>query len=225
VLESPWEQDVRSALSVGPFLAGLKEALRVDVVSQRFNGKEDLVFYLREFSRRSSEFSHCYIACHGTPGRLEPLLDPKINIGTIADACRGSRSRGFIMGACSFGNHRTATRFLTRTGASFVAGYAADVPWMESMLVDLTFLTYLLGGRCRRRKGADSKPFVVDRHGNYREERTGNPLTVAGWVYEDLPLARKLGFVVHRRRPGKGPVVIDPYPSARHQQRTKGSRL
>src|SRR5438034_10188239 len=117
VLESPWEQDVRSALSVGPFLAGLKEALRVDVVSQRFNGREDLVFYLREFSKRSSEFSCCYIACHGTPGRLEPLLGARINVGTMAAACRGSRGRGFVMGACSFGNGRTATRFLKRTGA------------------------------------------------------------------------------------------------------------
>jgi hypothetical protein len=221
VLESPWEQDVRSALSVGPFLAGLKEALEVDVVSQRFNGREDLVFYLKEFSKRSSEFTYCYIACHGTPGRLEPLLETRINIGTISDACQGSRGRGFIMGACSFGNHRTATKFLTRTGATFVAGYSGDVPWMESMLVDLMFLTYLLRGRRKRKHGAVSKSFVVDRYDEYAPERTKNPLKVAKWVYEDLPLARMLRFVVHRRRPGAGPAVINSYPPARPGREVK----
>jgi hypothetical protein len=213
VLETPWDRDIRSALSVGPFLAGLKEALEIDVVPQRFNGKDDLVFYLNEFSGRNSEFSHCYVACHGTSGRLQPLLEQQINAATIADACRGSRGRGFIIGGCSFGNYRTAATFLERTGASFVAGYSADVPWMESMLVDLMFLTYLLGGRCRRRRtGSSLECFVADRDG-YKLQRTGNPLKAAKWVYEDLPLARKLSFVVHRRRPRRGPVVIESYPS------------
>src|SRR5207248_464730 len=104
---------------------------------------------LQEFCRDGG-YSYCYIASHGTAGRLETLLE-NVNGATIAEACRGGRGRGFIVGACAFGNPATATTFLTRTHAAFVAGYARDVPWQESMLTDLTFLTYLIGKRCRRR--------------------------------------------------------------------------
>ena len=200
VLESPWDRELDSALSVGPFLSGLQEALNVDVASQRFNGKDDLVWYLKRFKERDSGFSYCYIACHGTAGRLDPLLEQKINTVTIAEACRRSRDRGFVIASCSFGNRTTATGFLERTGAAFVAGYSRDVPWMEAMFVDLMFLTYLLRGRCRRIHRDERGGFLADRRGDFKVAQTGDPLKVARWVYEDLPLSRRLGFAVHRRR-------------------------
>jgi hypothetical protein len=88
VLETPWEDDLESAISVGPFLSGLGKALPVKVVSHQFNGKSDLEYFLREFSVPSSSFSHCYIASHGTRGRLQSLIDD-VNSTTIANACRG----------------------------------------------------------------------------------------------------------------------------------------
>lgn len=51
VLETPWEYELDSAISVGPFLQGLGGTLGVKVVCQRFNGRFDLVYYLEEFSR------------------------------------------------------------------------------------------------------------------------------------------------------------------------------
>ena len=121
VLETPWEDELESLLSVAPFLIGLKEALGVRVALQRFNGRRDLGYFLRWFSERNSGFSHCYIASHGTRGRLQALIED-VNSTTIAKSCRGSRGRGFIVDACSFGNARTAVNFLKESGAHFVAG-------------------------------------------------------------------------------------------------------
>jgi hypothetical protein len=211
VLESPWENSLDSPLSVGPFLIGLRNALHIKVATQQFNGAHDLRFFLREFSRRSSSFSHCYIACHGTRGRLQPLL-ADVNSTTIAHASRGSRGRGFIIGACAFGNTRTARNFLRQSGANFVAGYGGDVPWMESMIVDLLFLSYLFAGRCRASLNGKREQLLIRGDGDFALMRSQNPLKVARWVYEDLPLARKLGFVVHRRRPGMGRAIVDTYP-------------
>jgi hypothetical protein len=212
VLETPWDDDIKSTISVGPFLLGLRDALPVKVVSQQFNGKRDLEHFLREFSAPNNAFSHCYIASHGSRGRLLSLIDD-VNSTTIANACRGCRGRGFLVGACAFGNARTAGAFLSKTGADFVAGYSAYVPWMESMFVDLLFLTYLFRGRARTESIGRSRRFAFhDDDYTTAVTRTANPLKVAKWVYEDLPIAKTLGLVVHRRRPGRGRAVIEHYP-------------
>ncbi len=197
VLETPWDDELTSALSVGPFLEGLGTSLEFSVTLQRFNGKRDLVHYLEEF-RRDSRYSYCYIASHGTAGRLETLLE-NVNGATIAEACRGGRGRGFIIGACAFGNRATATAFLTKTHAAFVAGYKMDVPWGESMLTDLTFLTYLIGKRCRRHIANGCLELLTTRRGEFKLQGSQDPIKIARWVYEDFPLSRALGFVVHRR--------------------------
>jgi hypothetical protein len=203
VLETPWEYELDSAVSVGPFLQGLGDTLGIKVVCQRFNGRSDLVYYLEEFSQKKSEYSYCYVASHGTAGRLETLLS-NVNASTIADACRGSRGRGFIIGACSFGNRRTAAEFLDKTDAAFVAGYSKNVPWEESMLADLCFLTYLIGRRCRRRMRNDRVELETKRNGDFRFQGSRDPIKIAKWVYEDFPLSRGMGFVVHRERKKRG---------------------
>ena len=196
VLETPWDEDLKSPLSVGPFLQGLGASLGFTVICQRFNGKRDLVHYLEEFGR--SGLLYCYIASHGTAGRLETLLE-NVNGNTIASACGHGRGRGFIIGACSFGNRKTATAFLSATRAAFVAGYSRDVPWGESMLTDLTFLTYVIGKRCHRRMENGRVELVTTTGGEFKLQGSQDPMKVARWVYEDFPLSRALGVAVHRR--------------------------
>ncbi len=198
VLETPWDDDLNSTVSVGPFLQGLGATLGVKVVRQQFNGRADLVHYLREFKRQRREYAWCYIGSHGTQGRLDTVLG-LVNARTIAEACIGSSEQGFVIGACSFGNRATAQSFLDRTKAAFIAGYTNDVPWEESMLADLTFLTYLIGRRCRRSRQGKEIELVRSRGGAFRYQGSRDPVRVAEWVYEDLPIARALGFVVHRR--------------------------
>jgi hypothetical protein len=92
-----------------------------------------------------------------------------------------------------------------------VAGYSAEVPWIEAMFVDLLFLAYLFRGRARTAPHGRSQRFAFP-NGYEAVSQTTNPLKIARWVYEDFPRAKALGFVVHRRRPGRGPAVIEHYP-------------
>jgi len=46
VIETPWEDELESPLSVGPFLLGLRDAFRVKVAAPRFNGMRDLDYFL-----------------------------------------------------------------------------------------------------------------------------------------------------------------------------------
>lgn len=202
VLESPWDDGLESTLSVGPFFRGLAGMLNgVDVKYQQFNSKEDLSYYLDKFRRFSASCprtAYCYIATHGTAGRVQALLRD-VNSRTIAKASRGCRGRGFFFGACSFGNRRTATTFLRETGASFVAGYERDIEWAEAMIIDLIFLIYLLSGRLTRTRGQSGElELTKDRAGHPTARGSRDALKVGKWVYEDFPLARALGFVVYK---------------------------
>jgi hypothetical protein len=67
------------------------------------------------------------------------------------------------------------------------------------MLTDLTFLTYLIGRRCRRRSENGYLDLLTTRSGEFRLEGSKDPIKIAQWVYEDFPLSKALGFVVHRR--------------------------
>lgn len=72
------------------------------------------------------------------------------------------------------------------------------------MLTDLCFLTYLVGRRCRRRKRGDEVELETARNGDFRFEGSRDAIRVASWVYEDFPLSRAMGFIVHQRRKRNG---------------------
>jgi hypothetical protein len=76
-----------------------------------------------------------------------------------------------------------ARRFLWESRARFVAGYAKDIDWIHSMLVDLSFFTYLYRG-----SGHDA-------------------FRAAGKLYRDNRLARRLGFTVYKRGRARGEIV------------------
>jgi len=67
------------------------------------------------------------------------------------------------------------------------------------MLTDLTFLTYVMDKRCRRRVKNGRVELVTTKGGEFKFQGSKDPMKVARWVYEDFPLSRALGFVVHRR--------------------------
>jgi hypothetical protein len=67
------------------------------------------------------------------------------------------------------------------------------------MLTDLTFLTYLIGKRCRRRMENGRVELVATKGGEFKLQGSEDPMRVARWVYEDFPLSHALGFAVHRR--------------------------
>jgi hypothetical protein len=205
VLEVNWEEQIlrrEIARSVRPFFHGLEGELDVDFPEGEFNSKDDLVTGLQEFRR--SRAKYLFVGSHGV---RKMLFDTShgITASTIIGACKNSRGKGFFFSACDFGNRNTAREFLVETKADFLAGYSRSVPWLESMLVDLFFLTYLLQGRVKRRRGAQGDvPSLVEDGSGFISEKSENPLKVARWVYEDVPLALPLGFDVYALKGGQG---------------------
>jgi hypothetical protein len=64
----------------------------------------------------------------------------------------------------------------------------------------LAFLMYLIGKRCQRRQLTRGRlELLTTRRGEFRLQGSQDPIRVARWVYEDFPLSRALGFVVHCR--------------------------
>lgn len=177
ILESTWDERgeyLRPEISVLPFFRGMTEAMAIPMVFRQFNAKEDLRLLLQDFVR-DRRFAYCYIAAHGGDRKIYGIGREEIKLSSILTGCGKAEGKGFIFGACRFVTKDLARRFLWETRARFVAGYAKDIDWIHSMLVDLSFFTYLFRG-----SGHDA-------------------FSAAGKLYQDNRLARRLGFTVYKR--------------------------
>jgi hypothetical protein len=169
----------------------------------------------KDWYRRSfDQARYLYVGSHGLKKQII-APDHGINSQTIINQCKGSKGKGYFFSACDFVNPKTARDFLVKTKAIFIAGYSKNVPWLESILVDLFFLSYLLQGRVKRqlipKGGSGTKRTSLTEGGDsFVYQASENPMKVAQWVYEDLPLAALLGFDAYslQRSQGKMPRLI-----------------
>ncbi|MBI4561527.1 MAG: hypothetical protein HY724_05735 [Candidatus Rokubacteria bacterium] len=185
ILESTWNERgeyLRPEMSVLPFFRGMTEAMAVPMVFRQFNAKEDLRLLLQDFAK-DRRFRYCYIAAHGGDRKIYGIGREEIKLTAILTACGNAEGKGFIFGACRFVTKEIARRFLWETRARFVAGYAKDIDWIHSTLVDLAFFTYLFRGSSQDAFRAAKK------------------------LYQDNRLARRLGFTVYRRDRAPGEVT------------------
>lgn len=185
ILESTWNERgeyLRPEISVLPFFRGMTEAMAIPMVFRQFNAKEDLRLLLQDFVR-DRRFAYCYIAAHGGDRKIYGIGREEIKLSSILTACGKAEGKGFIFSACRFVTRELARRFLWESRARFVAGYAKDIDWIHSMLVDLSFFTYLYRG-----SGHDA-------------------FRAADKLYRDNRLARRLGFTVYKRGRARGEIV------------------
>ncbi len=177
ILESTWDekgQYLRPEISVHPFFQGVTAAMAIPMVYRQFNAKEDLRLLLQDFIR-DRHFGYCYVAAHGGDSKIYGIGREEIKLSAIMTACANAEGKGFIFGACRFVTPELARRFLWETRARFLAGYSHDVDWIQSMLVDISFLTFLFRG-----SGHDA-------------------FRAASRLYANHGLARKIGFTVYKR--------------------------
>lgn len=177
ILESTWDEKghyLRPEISVRPFFHGMTDAMRLSMVYRQFNARDDLRLLLQNFVR-DRRFGYCYVAAHGGDSKIYGVGREEIRLSTILTACANAEGKGFIFGACRFVTSQTARRFLWETRARFLAGYSRDIDWIQSMLVDLSFFTFLFRG-----SGHD-------------------PFRAASRLYSEHRLARRIGFTVYKR--------------------------
>jgi hypothetical protein len=198
ILENPWANDFADNTTVKPFLDGWAQLTRLPTSYRRSHDAEDLSLWLEAFVQ-DAFLKICYIAGHGTRGRLAGLTKG-INLKGVAAATKkrgptGPKGTGILLGACEVGTR--LDRFLGNCGSriDWVAGYARDVPWIEATLSDLLFIEYMMRGRALR-----SESGFRYRKGVLASRRPSSAAQAADWVKEDYPLAAICGFDARDRR-------------------------
>jgi hypothetical protein len=202
VLESDWGEDLVDARSTRPFLEGLASALDITIVYRTFHTGRDLTHWLRQMFLAKGKPGIAYISSHGDGRFLRASLAAAgIDLRRVlAAAARGTRQhhgkRGLLLGACEVGRDLDGILAAARGRLSWVAGYQVAVPWVESTLIDLAFLAYLLSGR---RVHAANGKCVLRRH--LRTTKTTLSEKAATWVGQDFGVAHALRFGARDWRP------------------------
>lgn len=205
VLESYWDGKVFGTRSVQGFLEALGPILSPPLaVAHRFvESQRGLDYYTRHpdgllwTDPRAWDAPVFYLAFHGSPGKMHSVLD---NIGARA-LCRAFEGYGvypvlIYFASCSMFRGRRGMNFarslLASSGAKAVVGYKTEINWMQSMLVDLLFLS---------RFYASADPW-------------SELPAIAASVRRDLPLARTLGWTLLTANDAPPPADSDPGSSA-----------
>lgn len=202
VLESDWGEDLVDCRSTRPFLEGLASALDITVVYRSFHTGRDLQHWLHEMFMAPGNPSIAYVSSHGSGRFLQASLhDAGIDLRRVlAAASRGTRRshgrRGLLLGACEVGRDLPEILAASRGRLDWIAGYEREVPWVESTLIDLAFISYLVAGR--RVWASNGKRSLTARHS---ATRTSFSQKAARWVAEDYGLAEALRFRALDRKP------------------------
>jgi hypothetical protein len=198
VLEHPWSEELANGQSVKPFLDGWAAVNDFSISYRMYHDHNDLKLWLTKFVR-DPKIKTCYIAGHGSGGRLCGLDNKDIYIGPVLSRAtvlpkKGVPKvcdKGILFGACYVGG--SLENILTNCGEkiTWVAGYEIDVPWMESTICDLLFLQYKLRGRLRIDKNDE---FYRDANDDYKRTGTVSANKAASWINEDYPVSVRCHF-------------------------------
>ncbi|MFT3912582.1 MAG: hypothetical protein QM704_00425 [Anaeromyxobacteraceae bacterium] len=200
VLEAAWDDEFMDKRTVRPFIDGWAANARIGYAYRAYNGREDLLHWLIRFCEDPIADT-LYIAGHGDRGRLVGLDNRRIDIASLLREVfekgrpqRGGKKKGVLIGACECLGPRLRTRVLANTNRRlhWLAGYSVEIPWLDSMLVDVAFLEYRYRGGPRHRS-------MTREPGAYLQRRYGTVDRVSKWVVRDFPLAEKWGFGVATR--------------------------
>jgi hypothetical protein len=195
VLESDWGEDLCDCRTSRPFLEGLANVLGITVVYRTFHSGRNLEHWLHQMFMTRSKPAVAYISSHGRGRFLHASLrEAGIDFRrVVAAATKRTRQvhgrRGLLLGSCEIGRDLDGILDAARGRLDWVAGYEAEIPWVESMLIDLAFLSYLLSGR---------EVFQPDGKGTGRRAqrtlRTSRSEKAASWVLHDFGVAQALRF-------------------------------
>lgn len=201
ILECDWGEDLVSAKSTRPLIEGWANAEGIATVYRGYHDGRDLVHWLRQAFRSSGKPRAIYISGHGRGRFLHaPFRRSDIDFRRVlaAAAWRTPVShgrRGILLGCCEIG--RDLEGLLEAAGGrlDWVAGYAREVPWVESTISDLLFLQYAVVGRTQMALGGKNS-----RRSGMSNVKTRSAEKAARWLVKDFPLASDLGFRAMNQR-------------------------
>jgi hypothetical protein len=144
-VESLWNRNIENRLSVAPVLEISSRINLSKFIHLSCNTVDELVYHLNLLKKRRG-YGILYLSFHGRPGMI--VLDGTgINIEDVGYFMgKGFRNWIIHFGCCEtmrIGEKRKID-FLKQTRALMVTGYKTDVDWINSAIMDLLLLTFLL---------------------------------------------------------------------------------
>lgn len=147
MFEGAWEKPHEAPQVLPYFEAYARSHANIDLFYRTIRSADDIRSYCSRIPRDSNAF--VYIACHGEKGELIPCdRRNKYDEADIVAAISRHREGaiGFLhFGCCEFvppedrsGHHQ---RLLEASGARWVSGYAKEIDWLPSTLLDLAFVS------------------------------------------------------------------------------------
>jgi hypothetical protein len=186
VLEAYWEKDIEDDSTVRPFVKGLCDAYGWEYFHRFFDSANDIRLWLKEFdrTRRPGCQKIVYLAAHGSAGYLH-TLETRISTGRLLSIIAQARSlTGVHLGSCNLAKKHFSRKLLKSSNVKWVAAYRREIPWLESMALDLLFWNWIFSGVPRTKRSVRLSPAKAARE-----------------IYSGFSLARDMGFqVVHRKR-------------------------
>jgi hypothetical protein len=217
ILEGPWWTPAHKPKrpSVLPFLEGLEK------YKGNFNIYYTNFYEARGFRKAlEDDLVHTredrlflYIAAHGgsrTVGALESESGKAITTGmrltTLLSGVRKvasySNVEGMILGSCTLGANREELLSTLRTSPiAWIFGYACEIDWIPSTLIDLTIIEHLIG---MKKEDLKSRTKIIDAFAAALKRFNGD-YTLCQEQNRSVPLKYAISLSVKPRRPDARP--------------------
>lgn len=138
-LETEWDANFNSKLSVRNMLEFLGDAQGIPFIHRHVASESDLQYYL-ERAKNYTSYSILYLGFHGGASKLEVPKEGEFNLYRLVDLGLEKMDNKIIhfsgCGISKYINSKKFSIFLAHTGASAISGYRGKVNWMESALLE-----------------------------------------------------------------------------------------
>lgn len=147
-LEGDWETDLRSNITVLPYLELLARSNHppIPYIRRDIATIPEFEYYLSKwYQKRYQDYPILYLGFHGSPGHLfvgnrKSQIDLDWLEERLLGRCKGRIIHFGSCGTLAAHGHRL-NRFLTRTGALAVCGYKVEVDWMLAAAFEIILLS------------------------------------------------------------------------------------
>lgn len=144
-LESLWNENVASKLSVLPLLDLVSKANDIKNIHLSCNTKSEFEFNIKYLKRRKS-YQILYLAFHGSNKKIHFADGNEIDLEELVEILEENLSNMILhFGSCSTlkADDLSLKNFVKKTGTYLVSGYQTEIDWIESAAMDILYFTYL----------------------------------------------------------------------------------
>lgn len=150
-LEGEWNQkDLRDKTSVSYLLNYMEESLDISSIFRKVNSKDSFYKYLalleKYWKGKFNSYGILYLAFHGESNCIWLDDNEKITLEELSTEAKDIlKDRIIHFGSCSTLKiqKEELTQFFKNSGAKAVSGFSKEIPFLESSVFDIAYLSKL----------------------------------------------------------------------------------